>query len=208
MCLIRYVQSAMEQELNKKGSTSIMIDLTGQKFGRLTALRAVGRCGTAYLWECICLCGKIKNVSSNDLRKGHTKSCGCLLQETQIINGKLYGASAGRAKATHNQSRHKNKKASATYVSWDCMKNRCFNPNTEAYKYYGGRGITVCERWLGKNGLQNFLADMGERPADKTLDRIDVNGNYEPSNCRWATNAEQQLNKRRALSVNRAQEQN
>lgn len=80
-----------------------------------------------------------------------------------------------------------------TYHSWAKMKTRCNNPHAHNYEYYGGRGITVCERW---SSFKNFLEDMGERPENKTLDRIDPNGNYEPSNCRWATAKEQRVNQR------------
>ncbi len=85
----------------------------------------------------------------------------------------------------------------STYVCWQDMKNRCYNPNVKAYKHYGGRGITVCDRWLdSENGFINFLNDMGEKPKGLSIDRIDVNGNYEPSNCRWATASQQSINKR------------
>ena len=85
---------------------------------------------------------------------------------------------------------------SSTYVTWEHMKQRCHNPRADFFPHYGGRGIVVCEAW--RRSFAAFLADMGERPPGKTLDRVDVNGNYEPGNCRWATNAEQSLNRRNA----------
>lgn len=102
-------------------------------------------------------------------------------------------------KKRHGNVRHghatKNSRVSTTYVSWSCMKGRCLNPGDSSYDRYGGRGISICRAW--QNSFEQFLSDMGERPDGKTLDRIDVNGNYEPSNCRWATPSEQSKNSRR-----------
>jgi len=89
--------------------------------------------------------------------------------------------------------------AGSAQMSWASMKTRCLNPNHSSYFRYGGRGITVCERWL--ESFENFLADMGERPQGKSLDRIDPNGHYEPSNCRWATASEQRVNQRKKFSI-------
>lgn len=100
-----------------------------------------------------------------------------------------FRAHVSAGKTTHGHTRPE----SPTYRAWGAMKTRCTNPNQPKWKYYGGRGITVCHRW---SRFENFLADMGEKPAGLTLDRIDVNGNYEPGNCRWATWHEQRVNQR------------
>lgn len=156
-------------------------DLSGQKFGNWTVVKKTGSyLGTA-IYECLCDCGTKKEVLRSNLVSGKTKSCGCA--KSKIITIK---------KTTHGQSKTKNQKSSKVYNSWSSMLNRCNNSNNSSYKNYGGRGITVCERWLK---FENFLEDMGEPKKNQSIDRIDNNKGYYKENCRWTNAKTQNRNK-------------
>jgi hypothetical protein len=164
---------------------------TPETFGRLTTIGPKfvlsNKQSRAYQ-VCQCDCGKHVVCQADCLRNGNTQSCGCLQKErTSAVN------------TTHGLSR------TPEHKRWKGMIGRCHNPNQSNYSCYGGRGIKVCERWLGPNGYQNFLADMGRRPSDKhSIDRIDVNGDYCPENCRWATRTQQNNNTRRNIVLTHA----
>lgn len=163
------------------------IDLTGQVFGRLTALRRAddwfSRAGKrATRWLCQCACGKTTTVFRNSVVSGLTRSCGCLKIETSV----------GRI-PTHGNDRHHH--VTAEYTAWAHAKQRCYNERGKAWKNYGGRGITVCERW--KTSFEAFLEDMGLRPSPKfTLERINNDLGYSPDNCIWGTRSQQNRNRR------------
>jgi len=166
-----------------------VIDLTGSRFGRLVVLsRAENDKYGRARWKVVCECGQSKVVLAQSLRAGTTRSCGCLPKETGAVAGR-------RNRLKHGQSGYyRGKKPSPAYMSWQAMRQRCLQPNAERYPKYGGLGVTICERWQGKDGFSNFLADLGERPAGTTLGRFGDTGNYEPENVRWMTPAEQVSN--------------
>ena len=163
------------------------LQLVGQHFGRLTVTSLDGFRKRNFWWRCRCVCGKTKSVRGSRLTAGTTRSCGCLRTEMNVALGKKFGVLS----ATHGATR--GGKWTPEYMTWYAMMQRVTNPRHEHYKYYGGRGIRICRRW---RKFENFLADMGTRPRGKTIDRKKVNGDYKPSNCRWATQAEQVANRR------------
>ena len=164
-----------------------ILDISGHKFGRLTAIEFSHiKNGKSY-WTFDCACGNLHKATTSDVRRkvGGTKSCGCLKSEVTKARNTTHGM--------YN---------TPTHISWRGMKERCTNPHHKDYKHYGFRGIRVCTRWLGKAGFNNFLVDMGERPEKMSIDRINVAGHYEPTNCKWSTQKEQTSNTRRNVFVN------
>lgn len=151
----------------------------GDVFSRMTVVKEPFNINGRKVVECLCSCGVVKIVRVDGLQGGTTNSCGCYrldkLREKTVTHG-----------ATNTK----------TYSVWEGMLQRCNNPKSSGYPNYGGRGITICNRWLGETGFENFLKDMGEKPKYLTLDRIDVNGNYSQENCRWADVSLQSFNTR------------
>lgn len=174
--------------------------IIGKKFTRLMVLNILPReKGVRLMATCQCDCGVVCHKRVQDLVSGSTRSCKCLVSETSKNH-----INSNRDKFT-NDGKHNIKHSDCNtteYKIYGGIKTRCLNPNSPAYKYYGGRGIKICDRWLGDDGYINFLKDMGRRPSKKhSVDRINVDGNYEPGNCRWATAIDQANNKRKRFSV-------
>lgn len=167
-------------------ATRPLVFVAGEKIGRLTILGQAGKTPHGTItWSCLCDCGNTVSVAGTNLKNRKTLSCGCWRRDQTVTSN------IRRTKYSGKSSLFR----SAEYRAWAHIKSRCYNPRATGFKYYGGRGIEVCERWL--TSFDNFLADMGQRPsANHSIDRIDVDGDYEPRNCRWATKEQQSINRR------------
>lgn len=160
--------------------TNFTKELPQEKYGMLVVLRK-RRDGNRVKCFCRCVCGTEREFREDKIKSGRIISCGCKRSSIGGTHGYCRGDGAKKA----------------SYRAWGSMLSRCNNNNHKSYGDYGARGIRVCERWSGKQGYPNFLADMGEPSYGMSLDRIDNDGNYEPNNCRWATRKTQQRNTRR-----------
>lgn len=177
-------------------------DLTGQRFGRLVALRTDGKDSQGkYKWLCRCDCGNEKSVPGTYLTQGYTRSCGCMRSEAVTEHNRSADKRASTAKWNSIYKKKHGKHGTRLYRVWSGMKQRCQNTRSEAYQYYGGRGISVFPEW--NEDFDAFYSwamangyDENAMHGECTIDRIDINGNYEPGNCRWVSIAEQNRNKR------------
>ncbi len=161
------------------------VDLTGKVFGRWTVIGDSGeRRNKKVVWSCVCQCGTHKMVVGSNMVNGNSKSCGCWDREVAAQRLTTHGDCSGGVTTKER-------------TAYTHMLSRCYNQNSKQFHDYGGRGISVCDEWRSNDGYAKFLAHVGRKPSDEhSIDRIDVNGNYEPGNVRWATTAEQARNKR------------
>jgi hypothetical protein len=177
-------------------------DLTGQRFGRLTVVeKATITHAKNSRWLCHCDCGNETCVERPHLIGGCTRSCGCVRNEQRILNGQSH-------RGIPLKHGHCVTKASTTFSSYQAMKQRCTNPNNKGFHRYGGANppVTIYQSWLGEDGFNNFLADMGERPPGTTLGRFLDTGNYEKSNVAWQTPAEQAAEQKKKRAARLANE--
>ena len=176
-----------------EGDYMSKIDLTGQRFNKLTVIGEAGRAKNgSIIWACRCDCGTITSVRTTSLRNGATKSCGCF-QKAQVKKSNL----------THGMTQQKvnENRIPRIYRTWANMKTRCNNPNTKYYNHWGGRGIKVCEEWAESFEAFFSWAMANGYQDDLQIDRIDNDGDYEPGNCRWVDSDQNANNKRSSLII-------